>query len=326
MNKCKSLYNKFRNPNLQYRYSHVFLIYIFLFVFIVVMSIANEYFRDANNFRNIMDSSFPLMMAAFGQMIVILTGGIDLSIGGMITLANCLSVTIMTQMEGVGGALFAILATIVACSLCGAINGLFITKGRLPAIIVTIATEIIFNGIALFLMPAPGGAVNKEFAKFIGARYLGLPVSFFIMIILVILVRILTNRMPYGRALRAVGGNESAAYSTGISVWKVKFKAYVLAGFFCAIGGIYLSARMYSADPQIGTTYSMNSITASVVGGTLMTGAIGDVLGTVVGVFIIFIIYNVLNLLGVSSYYQYIAQGIILIFALIISSFESRHR
>ena len=149
---------------------------------------------------------------------------------------------------------------------------------------------------------------------------------FFLLFILILcLVRSLANSTPYGKALRAIGGSENAAYSTGIRVGKIKFCAYCLAGLLCAVAGIFLSAQMNSADATIGKNYAMNAITATVVGGTAMTGAVGDPLGTIAGVFIISIINNMLNLFGVSSFYQFICQGLILIAALSLSALHKRH-
>lgn len=315
---------RLRGADFSYRYFHLCVIFIFLLVFVSIIGFTVESFASAYNIRNIIESAFPLMMVAFGQMLVILTGGIDLSVGGMLTLGNCICVAIMTRIEGPFGVFIAVVTTIIACMLCGAFNGLFIAKARLPAIIVTIASSTIFEGLALLVMPLPGGKVNAGFAKLLNGKFFKLPVAFYIAVIFVILMTLLTNKTPFGKAIRAIGGNESAAYGTGVPVAKTKFYTYVLAGFFCAIGGLYLSARMYSADPNIGTTYSVYSITATVVGGTLMTGAIGEAIGTVCGVFIIYIINNVLNLMGVYTYYQYAFQGLVLIFALVIGSLESK--
>lgn len=324
MSNRNKMIDKLRNPDFSYRYSHLIIIYMFLIIMVIAVSMFNKNFSKPVNLKNIIDTAFPLIMAAFGQTIVILIGGIDLSIGGMIALCNCASIAIMTHYKGTDGVVIALIATLLLGLLCGAINGIFITKGRLPSIIVTIASTAIFSGVALFVMPTPGGAANMKFAKMVNGYFLGLPVSLYLIVIFAIILRFITNSTSYGKALRAVGGNESAAYSTGIVVWKVKFLTYVIAGFFCAIAGIFLGARMYSADPNIGTTFSMYSITAAVVGGTMLTGAVGDVLGTTAGALIIYIINNVLNLIGVSSYYQYVLQGLILIIALTISAIKSR--
>ena len=324
MMKHKEIVAKFKSTDFKYRYFHVIMIYLFLIVLAVVASIINSDFTKVNNLRNILISSFPLMLAAFGQTFVILTGGIDLSIGGMIALSNVTCVTIMTNNEGVGGMLLGIAAALAVGLLSGALNGIFITKGRLPAIIVTIATTAIFSGIALFILPIPGGSVYAPFGKFLNGNMAGFPYVLIFLILFTIIFRLITNKTAFGISIRAIGGNESAAFSTGISVWKKKFFTYVICGLLCAFAGIFLAAQMYSGDPTIGRNFSMNSITATVVGGTLMSGAVGDLLGTIAGVFIIYIINNMLNLIGVSSFYQSVFQGLILIVALIISRLKSK--
>jgi ribose transport system permease protein len=324
MMKQKEFFAKVKSPDFRYRYLHVVMIYLFLIVLISVASIINSDFTKVNNLRNILISSFPLMLAAFGQTFVILTGGIDLSIGGIIALSNVTCVTIMTSNEGVGGMVLAILAALAVGILSGALNGIFITKGRLPAIIVTIATTAIFSGIALFILPIPGGSVFAPFGKFLNGNLAGFPYVIVFLIVFTIILRMVTNKTTFGVSIRAVGGNESAAYSTGITVWKAKLLTYVVCGLLSAMAGIFLAAQMYSGDPTIGRSFSMNSITAAVVGGTVMTGAVGDLLGTITGVLIIYIINNMLNLIGVSSFYQSIFQGLILIIALVISRLKAK--
>lgn len=317
---------KMRGADFKYRHFHQCFIWGLLITVIVIMSIVVENFATAYNFRNLFETAFTLLAVSMGQLLVILTGGIDLSISGMVSMANCVSIAIMTKMEGGPGVAAALIATFAACLLGGALNGFCVAKLRLPAIIVTIATCSVFNGISLLVMEIPGGSVNYGFADFINYKIMGFPVSFFIAVLFIAFTVILTTKAPLGKALRAVGGNESAAFGTGVNVVKTKFMAYLLSGFFCAIGGIFLGVRLYSADPNIGTTYAVYSITATVVGGTLMSGAVGEAMGTVAGVFIIYIINNILNLLGVDSYYQYACQGLVLIFALMIGCLEAKHR
>ncbi len=297
-------------------------IYGFLLVLMIGVSLFNEDFFTVGNLKNLLRSSFPLLMVALGQTLVILTGGIDLSLGGIVALSNVVCVMAMNPESpaGFGLPLFLALFTGLACGL---INGVLITKARLAPIIVTIATTAVFDGAALLLMPNPGGAVHKGFAKFITRGWSG-AVPLLLFLVIVLAVRNLACSTPYGKALRAIGGSENAAYSTGIKVARVKLAAYCLAGVLCAAGGIFLSAQMNSADATIGKNYAMNAITATVVGGTAMTGAVGDPLGTVAGVFIISIINNMLNLFGVSSFYQFICQGAILIAALSLSAVHKR--
>lgn len=310
------------NSNFWKRNGHTVLIYVFLFLLMLFVSVFNKDFFTWGNFKNLLRSSFPLFMVGLGQTLIILTGGIDLSLGGIVALSNVVCVMIMNP-ENKISIILAIGATILVGLMCGAMNGGIITKGRLAPIIVTIATTTVFDGLALLLLPKPGGTVNKAFAKFLTRGWSG-AVPLILLIIILLVIRNLTNNMPYGKALRAIGGNENAAYSTGIRVERVKFIAYCIAGILCALAGIFLSAQMNSADATIGKNYAMNAITATVVGGTAMTGAVGDPLGTIAGVFIISIINNMLNLFGVSSFYQFICQGLILIAALSLSAINKK--
>ncbi len=310
------------NKNFWRRNGHTVTIYLFLAALMVFVSVFNKDFFTLGNFKNLFRSSFPLLMAAMGQTLVILTGGIDLSLGGIVALCNVVCVMFMNP-DSAMGFIPALAAAVAAGVACGAFNGLLITRGRLAPIIVTIATTAVFDGLALLLMPNPGGSVHRAFAKFL-TRGLSGAVPFLLLVLILCLVRNLTNSTPYGKALRAIGGSENAAYSTGIQVGRIKFWAYCLAGVLCAMAGIFLSAQMNSADATIGKNYAMNAITATVVGGTAMTGAVGDPLGTIAGVFIISIINNMLNLFGVSSFYQFICQGLILIAALSLSAMHKR--
>ena len=303
-----------RNRHFWNRNGRTVTIYVFLGALMIFVSVFNQDFFTLGNFKNLLRSSFPLLMAALGQTLVILTGGIDLSLGGIVALCNVVCVLFMNP-DSALGFVPALAAAAVVGLACGAFNGALVTRGRLAPIIVTIATTAIFDGLALLLMPKPGGSVHRAFAKFL-TRGLSGAFPFLLFVGILVLVRRLAGSTPYGKALRAIGGSDHAAYSTGIRVDRVKFWAYCLAGGLCAVAGIFLSAQMNSADATIGKNYAMNAITATVVGGTAMTGAVGDPLGTIAGVFIISIINNMLNLFGVSSFYQFVCQGLILIGAL----------
>ena len=311
------------NKNFWNKHGHVVIIYVFLVALMLLVRVFSRDFFTIGNFKNLLRTSFPLLMVALGQTLIILTGGIDLSLGGIVALANVVCVMTMNT-ESPVGFILPLIAAVVLGLVCGALNGVLVTRGNLAPIIVTIATTAIFDGCALLLMPKPGGSVHKVFSKFL-TRGLKGAVPLILFLVILILVRTLTNQTPYGKALRAIGGSENAAYSTGVKVKKVKFIAYCLAGLLCAAAGIFLSAQMNSADATIGKNYAMNAITATVVGGTAMTGAVGDPLGTIAGVFIISIINNMLNLFGVSSFYQFVCQGLILILALSLSAMHKKH-
>ena len=296
------------NKNFWNKHGHVVIIYVFLVALMLLVSVFSRDFFTIGNFKNLLRTSFPLLMVA---------------LGGIVALANVVCVMTMNT-ESPVGFILPLIAAVVLGLVCGALNGVLVTRGNLAPIIVTIATTAIFDGCALLLMPKPGGSVHKAFSKFL-TRGLKGAVPLILFLVILILVRTLTNKTPYGKALRAIGGSENAAYSTGVKVKKVKFIAYCLAGLLCAAAGIFLSAQMNSADATIGKNYAMNAITATVVGGTAMTGAVGDPLGTIAGVFIISIINNMLNLFGVSSFYQFVCQGLILILALSLSAMHKKH-
>jgi ribose transport system permease protein len=304
------------------RYSHVIIIYIFLLLLIVFASFLDEVFFTLQNFKNLLIVALPLILAAFAQTIIILTSGIDLSVGAIISLANVICAAVMTNEPW--GFLKGVLIALIAGILTGAFNGFIVSKGRIQPIIVTLATSAIYGGLALMILPRPGGTVHVGFARTLTGSILGISIPLIILILTSILIWTITRKTPFGFSLYAIGGNELAAFSTGVAVDKIKFFAYTLAGFLCSLAGIFLAAQMYSGDPTVGNSFTMNSITSVVVGGTILAGGKGGIIGSIAGAYIIVIINNILNLVGVSSFYQYIFQGSILIIALAISSIKQR--
>ena len=303
------------------RNSHVFFIYIFLFVLVFTASLLSKHFLTARNLTNLLTTSLPYILVSFGQTIVILSGGIDLSAGAVVCVSNVLCATLMTQSaEGFLTGFFAALASGMAI---GALNGILITKGKIQPIIVTLATQTAFYGVALAVLPIPGGRTNYAFAKTVSGRLFNIPMPLLILIILTLAMWLLLNKTRFGSSVYAIGGSEDVAFSTGIMVDKKKTLVYVIAGLLSALAGIYLSSQMYSGDPTIGVNFTIHSITTAVVGGTALSGGKGGIIGSIAGVFILVIINNLLNLVNVSSFYQYVLQGAILIFAISIGSMRS---
>lgn len=318
----KSIALAVRDKNFLHRYSRVIFALCFLLLFIGFNSILSNKFWTWRNFKSIVFAAFPLMMAAYGQTMVLLTRGIDVSLGAVISLTNVVCVTLMRP-DTAGGWIVAVLCALLTGLLCGAFNGFIIARFRLAPMIVTIAMTVVYSGAALLVMPMPSGSVHSGFGNFMRKTYFNIPAALIIILILMAVARIITNHTSFGRALRAIGGSEESAYSTGINVIKVKVKTYAISGMFASLGGIFLAAYINSGDPAIGGNYSLNAVAASVIGGTSLIGARGDIIGTVIGVFILSMISNMLNLNGVSSYYQFLIEGFILIFALAISSVKN---
>ena len=309
------------NSSIWQRYSHVVLIYLFTVLIIVVAAILDEDFLSIRNLKNLVLSSLPLIIAAFGQMMILLTAGIDLSIGSTISFCNVVAIATMQPSEPLGFLLPVIISLVVG-SLCGLINGILVTKGRLTPVIATIATMSIYGGLALLVRPVPGGRGHRLFSKLLLGK-LGIPIPTILLILMLIFMFLLTTNTSFGRKMRAVGGNINAAYSTGIAVNKVLLITYTLGGLMAGFSALFLTAQMSCGDATVGSQYTINTITVAVVGGTFLSGAVGSAFGIVAGAFIIMILNNILNLVGISSFYQYVFQGLILITALAISHIES---
>lgn len=312
-----------KDKDFMYRYSRVIFAGGLLLALLVFASCINPLFLAPLNVRRLIYSAFGLMMVSYGQSMVLMTAGIDVSLGEIVSLCNVVCVTLMRP-ESPAGWVLAILAAMAVGFLCGALNGAIIAKFKLSPMIVTISMSIVYGGLALFVMPVPTGSMHQGLAGFMKANVGPIPMTLILILVILVLVRTLTNYTPFGKALRAVGGNENSAYSTGIPVFKIKVLTYGLSGLLASIGGIWLAVYINSGDPTIGTGISLNAVASSVIGGVSLAGATGDLIGTVFGVIIFSMISNLLNLNGVSTNYQFLIKGLILIAALAVSSVRQR--
>ncbi len=304
--------------------SQAFLVGIVTLLFMLVASFLDKDFLTWGNLNNLVLNAFPLIIIAYAQTLIIISGELDLSLGGIVSFSNVVCVNLMEAFTG-WGYIVAIVATLLLGLACGALNSVIIVKGRLSSVITTIATSSIFSGLALAIRSIPGGKVSREFSRFImGKTWFHFPLIF--LIIVTIILYYFITKTVISRHIRAVGGNNNAAYSAGISVQKIKFIVFCLAGLLSSIVAIYITAQMRAADATVGTSYTMNSITVAVVGGTALTGAVGNVFGSIIGAFLIMSMNNILNLIGVSAFFQYVFQGLILVIALAISSLRNRKR
>ena len=301
------------------KYSDRLMIYGLLLLFMAVSVLLDEDFLSTRNLRNIFTSNMPFLMGAYAQTIVILAGGVDLSIGAGISLVTCICAT-CSLTPSVGGLMFAFLLAFAAMLLKGSLNGLLITKCGIQPLICTLAVSLITAGCALAVLGKPGGSVAKEFAKPFTTP-LSLVIIFFMVTVVLCL---LLYKTRLGKAIYATGGNSACAYSAGISVDGTILKAYLLSGALAALGGIILSCQMRSGDPIAGDPLTLKTLTASVMGGASFSGGKGRIECTFAGVLIFAIINNILNLIGISSFYQYVAQGVLLIVAITLTSDKRR--
>ena len=303
------------------RKNEVIFAYLFLAGMIIFAVLTADRFVTMRNLRNLLSANIGLLLVSYGQLCCVLLGGVDLSTGSVISLTNVICVTLITDSPSTW-VLAGILSLAVGAGI-GFVNGLLVTKGNLQPLIATLATQTFFAGVALLIMPNPTGTLPSKLCKFIskGCNYL---VPVLIVLVTTVIMWLVINRRKFGRALLAIGGNEQSARSSGIHVDRVKIKAFMLCGFMAALAGLYISAFTTSGSPIVGDAYTQKSINAAVVGGAALAGGKGSVIGCIAATLILGIISNLLNLKGVSSYYQYVFQGLILIIALSVSAIRSK--
>lgn len=289
----------------------------------LVLSVANESFLSASNLINILRQVSINGILAVGMTFVILIGGIDLSVGS--TLAFCGMLAASLASRGPTFALWpALLVALVAGASLGAFSGAIIAWLRLPAFVVTLGMLSAVRGLTLIEskgMPISG--LSSGFKSLGQGAFAGIPVPVIMFGSVVLISWFVLRYTVYGRRLYAVGGNIRSARTCGINTGVVVFSVYVLMGLLSAIAGLILTARTTAALPQAGVSYELDAIAAVVIGGTSLTGGVGGVLLTVVGVLIIGLLNNGLDLLGVSSYYQQLIKGLMIIAAVLID--RARH-
>jgi ribose transport system permease protein len=264
-----------------------------------------------------------LAFVAMAQTIPVLTSGLDLSVGSVFVMTNCLASTLIagTPLQVALGVALVLVIGVV----CGALNGLVVVVGRLQPIIATLATGAIYQGIALWLRPAPGGEVNEDFADFMTSS-LGdvVPCSIAVLVAAVVVIWIPYRRSVLGRAAYAVGSSQQAAYMSGVPVARAKFFAYMLAGLFAAIAGLLLTCLTYSgeANAVLGGSYTLSSIAAVVVGGTSLYGGSGGAIGSIFGAFVLRTIGDLLFVFDMDPLSQPLFLGIVLLISVSLGSFR----
>lgn len=295
---------------------------IALVVLIVGVSTLNENFFTLNNIFNILQQTSVNAILAVGMMLVILTGGIDLSVGSVLALTGAVAASIIGQDIN---PFIAIAAALLLGAALGATSGFIVAKGHLQAFIATLVMMLILRGVTLVY--TKGSPINlgmsdyAEMFEWIGfGRIFGIPVPIIIMIAVFVIAGYMLKYTKLGRHIYAVGGNESASRLSGINVDRVKILVYTISGVLCAIAATIEVARLSSAQPTAGTGYEMDAIAAVVLGGTSMAGGRGKIVGTLIGALILGFLNNGLNLLGVDAYYQMIVKGSVILLAVLIDN------
>ncbi|MGH7101917.1 MAG: ABC transporter permease [Acetobacteraceae bacterium] len=258
--------------------------------------------------------STALVLAALGQTVVLLTGGLDLSIGAMISLVDCFAATFMGH--GIASIAVVSIAALLIGVAAGAVNGLVVAFGRVEPLIATFCTLFIYTGLALIVRPQPGGFIADPFAMALTGNWGFLPLSVLLVLGGIVFVWVPVFRSRLGRFIVAVGDNADSGYASGVPVRAVQLSAYMLSGLFAGLAGLFLAAETTSGDPGIGGVYTLNSLAAAVLGGVSLAGGRGTAIGAILGSVLLSIILNLLSVVGISAFWQDFIEGALLILIL----------
>src|SRR5687768_10769834 len=297
----------------------------FVVVFIVVLFVALAPFApglaSSGTFLNILAYMVPLFLAATGLTIVMITGGIDLSIPAVIALTSVVGANIMTGHEAGSHVVLGVLAMLLIGAAVGALNGVLITVPRLPAFIVTLASMLFFNGFAVWLTQSKNISDLPASFLAIGKR---LPIALSIALVLGLVVHLVLSRTLFGRWLYALGQNATAAHISGVPVQRMTFAAYVLSGICAALASVNLTERLETGSPVLGREMLLDVVGATVIGGTSLFGGRGRIYWTLFGVLFLTLLDTALNLMNLSYFAITISKGAVILFAAVLDATRRR--
>ena len=304
---------------------------IALVLLCIVLSILTDKFFTADNGLNVLRQTAVNICIATGMTLVVLTGGIDLSVGSILALCGAIAagllrngIEIVSSDTYIGfTVLGAILAALIVGAILGWFNGFVITRFNVPPFVATLAMLTIARGFTmLYTQGQPISNLGSAFTFIGSGSWLGIPVPVWIALVVVLLAVFITRQTRLGRYIYAIGGNETAARFSGIKIPNIKMIVYGLAGAMAAIGGIIVTSRLDSAQPNAGNSYELDAIAAVVIGGTSLSGGRGTIWGTVMGAIIIGVLNNGLVLLNVSPFWQQVVKGFVILLAVVIDKID----
>jgi ribose transport system permease protein len=266
-----------------------------------------------------------IAIVAIGMTFVIFTAGIDLSVGSLMALSGAVAAGIAVR-QGMDTYLSISIALGVGLIL-GAINGLMVIKGGIPPFVATLSMLAIARGLTLvYTEGRPIAGLDERFIYWGTGQVWGIPIPVILMIVIALIAHVVSRYTPFGLHVYSTGGNEETTRLAGISPDRIKLAVYVISGILAALGGVLLTARLWSAQPNAASGWELDAIAAPVLGGTSLFGGVGSIGGTVIGAFIIGVLSNGLNLMGVPSYYQQVIKGLVLILAVTVDLINKRRR
>lgn len=291
-----------------------------LVLLVVVISILSPSFLTTKNIFNVLRQTSINAIIAAGMTFVILTGGIDLSVGSILAISGAVCANMLVG--GTNIVIASIVALLIGAGI-GFLNGFVIAKGKLQPFIATLATMTILRGLTLVYTDGKpitlgSGELAIAFGKIGGGQILGIPTPAIVMALVFIVCGYILNKTTVGRYTYALGSNEEAAKLSGLNTDKIKIAVYTVSGILAAIAGVIITSRLFSAQPTAGSGYELDAIAAVVLGGTSLTGGKGKITGTIIGALIIGVLSNALNLLDVSSYYQMMVKGVVILIAVLL--------
>lgn len=294
-------------------------LYLVVAAFLVLYAVLFPGILSVGGFSKFTQNWFPLALVTMAQALLMLNGGITLAIGPLVSLG---AVIAATTMEGVFGVPGGFAAVALAGLAIGAVTGLIVAHLRLPAIIVTLASSFIITGIALIILPRPGGFIPGWFSDLLAGNT---PVAF-VLLVLVLVAWKLFLLTPTGLGIYAAGDNPVGAYRSGVPVDRVKLTAFAISGLLTALAGLFVAAQTGSGDPVIGGPFTLNSIAGAVLGGVSFLGGKGTMRGAICGSLILSLMINVMFFMGFPPVAQYVAQGLIIVGAVAIPNLAARWR
>ena len=297
----------------------------FLLLLVLVFTVLADGFLTFSNVRNIALQTSMIAIVAIGMSFVIFTAGIDLSVGSVMALSGALAAGVAVNF-GLDTYLSIGVGLIIGVVI-GALNGLLIVKGGIPPFVATLSMLAVARGLTLvYTEGRPIAGLDERFIYFGSEQLLGIPVPVIIMIVIAVIAHLVTRYTPFGLHVYSTGGNEETTRLAGISPDRIKMAVYMISGFLAALGGILLTARLWSAQPNAALGWELDAIAAPVLGGTSLFGGVGSIGGTVIGAFIIGVLSNGLNLMGVPSYHQQVIKGLVFILAVTVDLLINRRR
>jgi len=282
----------------------------------------SDRFLTLNNFLNVFEQTTDLALVSVGQTLTILSGGIDLSVGSLISLASCLTSGLINNNPD--RVIPVVLVVLAVGTLVGFVNAGLVVVLRVHPLIVTLGMGAVLQGVTLLYALGPVGRVPRGFNFLAYGRVYGLPLGATIAVLLCLLIALMLRYLPLGRQVYALGDDANSARLVGLRRTRILMLVYGTSGFCCAATGLYLAARFGVGQPYTGVNYTLASITPVVLGGTLLSGGRGGVVGTLFGAFLIALLNNLLNFMDVSKHYQLVAQALIIILA--VSVYVERRR